>query len=633
MTKRKCKAHKDTNTYPARKEAALIGASQTAVKDHRARLCICYNERHNRDRKTTPTPTNHAANHPKGKLVVFEGIDGSGKSTQARMVEARAKEAGQLCRVLREPADRDMVKQRNDPYDWLADHGRVVAQALQLVDEGYLVIVDRWFPYSGLAYGSASKEFVSNMCAKPVPDLVVLFDVDAETAAQRRGEPDGEFEEADTATFEDRAQVYRDLASGSPYLWHTVDGTQDPQAVHRDLLKLPLFAPLTRAAKSTETRSNVRVEVATNEVSFDNLVTDSPIAPNSPADDGAFSRIFELAGLDPERFELVGDTFRMSVWESGSEVKYAYRGSFRKKTAVSLSDAEFEALVKDVKTAHGTPVPELRLTADPVRVIIASDAQIGKVDSRGGLEEFLIRMERLCRDIRSMPPAKHVLLLDPGDLIEGFQNVESQVHTNDLSHPAMLRVARRVLFDLVLTARSIATELVTVATVPSNHSAWRKGKGMRGKPGDDYGLDVHHAVRDVFEYAAADGVPVEWVWPTTEYDESVAIPVEEAGVRIGLVHGHQTKPGRFAEWWRGQALGSMPLADCHYAVSGHYHTFLLECAGSLDGAERVHIQAPPMDNGSNWYTQIKGDDSRPGVVTFTLDSGGDFHNMELITAD
>lgn len=366
-------------------------------------------------------------------------------------------------------------------------------------------------------------------------------------------------------------------------------------------------------------------------MSFDGLVLDSPLAPRPQAEDGAFAKLFELSRLDPEKFELVSDTFRMSVWESGQDVKYAYRGSFRKKSPIEVDDAELERLSARARATCRRPRLEDTTFADKTRVLVVSDMQIGKVDSRGGLEEFLTRVSDLCAQIEALPSVQDTIVLDPGDLIEGFQNTPGQPHTNDLSHPAMLKVARSVLTDVVEAARASTCPdgHITVATVPSNHSAWRQGKGYLGKPGDDYGLDVHRAVQSVFEYAGVDDV--EWVFPETEYEESLAVPLlTNPIIKIGLVHGHQSRSGKFNDWWKGQALGSKPLADCHYAVSGHYHSFVFEPAGWLDGRERYHIQAPPMDNGSAWWENVSGEQSRPGIVHFLLDDKGDFSDLRLI---
>nr|DAW16088.1 MAG TPA: DNA polymerase II small subunit [Caudoviricetes sp.] len=593
----------------SRDAAQALDVSSTAVLQHRRRKCRCFAD--------GPIPAQPAL---KGKLIVLEGIDGSGKSTQMAFLK---NVLGQTHNVscFREPSDRSVLSKGSQAWD--KDHLSVVQEARAALSRGDVVLVDRWRPYSGKAYQGRVFDPSDN---KLQPDAVLWIDLPVRIALKRASDGDV-FEAADADEWVKRREEYHKMAKSSDR-WHRIDGAQTIAKVHLDCLDVvePLLAVVKPNASAPV---KVEYDSADSTMSFDGLVLNSPIAPKATSEDGAFAKLFELARLDPADFELVGDTFRMSVWESGNEVKYAYRGSFRKKSPIELSSDELERLSARARTprkAKKSP-PNPKQT----RVLVVSDMQIGKVDSRGGLEAFLTRVADLCAEIEALPPVGDTIVLDPGDLIEGFQNTSSQAHTNDLSHPAMLRVARSVLMDVVEAARA-STALdgtVTVATVPSNHSAWRQGKGYLGKPGDDYGLDVHRAVESVFEYAGVDDVT--WLYPESEYDESLSIAVPGAWhTKIGLVHGHQARAGKFNDWWKGQALGSKPLADCHYAVSGHYHSFLFEPAGWLDDRERYHIQAPPMDNGSAWWENISGEQSRPGIVHFILDGKGDFSDLRLI---
>lgn len=603
-------AHADEPPYAgmsSRDAARSLGVSSTAVLQHRRRKCRCFQGR------TSPSPV-------KGKLIVLEGIDGSGKSTQMAFLE-QALMATRNVTCLREPSDRSVLSKGSKAWD--DDHSAVVNEARAALGRGDVVIVDRWRPYSGKAYQGRPFRASDN---KLQPDAVLWIDLPVKDALKRASDGDV-FEAADADEWVKRREAYRKMAASSDR-WHRIDGSQTIADVHRACLEA-VKTLLDNPKPNDSAPVQVEYDAADSTMSFDGLVLSSPIAPKATSEDGAFAKLFELARLDPADFELVGDTFRMSVWESGNEVKYAYRGSFRKKSPIELSPDELERL-----SARARRPREAKRTSaadQNTRVLVVSDMQIGKVDSRGGLEEFLTRIADLCAEIEALPPAGATLVLDPGDLIEGFQNTSSQAHTNDLSHPAMLRVARSVLMDVIEAARA-STALdgtVTVATVPSNHSAWRQGKGYLGKPGDDYGLDVHRAVESVFEYAGVDDVA--WVYPDTEYEESLAVPVSaDPAIKVGLVHGHQTRSGKFNDWWKGQALGSKPLADCHYAVSGHYHSFVFEPAGWLDGRERYHVQAPPMDNGSAWWENLSGEQSRPGIVHFLVDEKGDFSDLRLI---
>lgn len=368
---------------------------------------------------------------------------------------------------------------------------------------------------------------------------------------------------------------------------------------------------------------------------FTGLVTTEPIRAGGY--EGAFAKVYALAGLDPQDYRIVDDTVRFSAWEQSARAAngdrdkvtlYSYRAKFAR---ITRHDAETEDMAALLTIAQANRAG--RRAADPsprTRVVVVSDPQIGKVGSRGGTPAFLERTQGLLAQLDTImeaEPCEDALVADPGDLCEGFENVAAQQHTNDLSHPAQLRVARAVLTDIVtrVAARHHAT---TVATVPSNHTAWRRGKDVLGKPGDDYGIDCHHAVSEAL---ARDPhfKHVQWTFPD-EWDESLAVRVR--GATIGLAHGHQrSKPDQIPDWWKGQAHGSQPIANATLLISGHFHHLRVQPSGAIDGRSRWWMQAPTMDNGSDWYRNSSGEDSEPGILTFTVDDAGRWDNLRLIT--
>jgi len=303
----------------------------------------------------------------------------------------------------------------------------------------------------------------------------------------------------------------------------------------------------------------------------------------------------------------------------------------------NITDREVETEAEDVATllaiakANSRRKPPTK-TSDLTRVVVVSDAQIGKVGSRGGTPALLERITTLLAqldDEMKAVPASDALIVDPGDLCEGFENVAAQQFTNDLSHPAQLRVARAVLTEIVTRVASRHTD-TRVATVPSNHTAWRRGKNVLGKPTDDYGIDVHAAVAEAL---ARDPKfrHVAWAFPS-EWDESLALQVR--GAIIGVAHGHQKNgPDQIPAWWKGQAHGSQPVAAASILITGHFHHLRVQPSGAIDGHARWWIQAPTLDNGSDWYRNSSGEDSEPGLLTFTIDDAGRWDNLRLITHD
>jgi dTMP kinase len=154
----------------------------------------------------------------KGRLITFEGVDGTGKSTQLEMLAARMREEGYGVVVTKEPgspvdptdlgsAIRQILFHTVTTHNmargvadclFLADHIQHVAKVVEpALEKGLVVLSDRYSD-SEWAYAPIKKtpgvildafqEFYG-----PLPDITVLFvasDVDAflDRARQRRGD-------------------------------------------------------------------------------------------------------------------------------------------------------------------------------------------------------------------------------------------------------------------------------------------------------------------------------------------------------------------------------------------------------------------------------------------------------------
>jgi len=131
----------------------------------------------------------------KNKLIIFEGIDGSGKTTQAKYF---AKKLNAV--YLREPMFfRKQILSNITPltelFLFLADRAEVYSKVKQFLKNKH-VILDRSFP-STLAYqleGRGLKKLISfddylkidSLVRQNIkPDLVIVFDVSVKTAVKR----------------------------------------------------------------------------------------------------------------------------------------------------------------------------------------------------------------------------------------------------------------------------------------------------------------------------------------------------------------------------------------------------------------------------------------------------------------
>jgi len=288
---------------------------------------------------------------------------------------------------------------------------------------------------------------------------------------------------------------------------------------------------------------------------------------------------------------------------------------------------DLPALYAAAKAA--TPQP-LRNHSDRATIVVWADPQIGKTGSRGGTAELIERSqiirEKLAALLGERNPSQ-ILIADAGDGIEGFESGGNPMFTNDLSLSGQLDTYGTELFEYINLAHAHAP--VTVAGIPSNHAAWRCGKQNLGRPSDDLGLFMHKQVEKVTNAAHMD---VTYVKPA-EYDESVS--VDFYGTKIGLVHGNQFGPGQAVAWWQKQSFGAQAVACADVLVHGHYHSFSASVAGRnpVSGMQRYCLGAPTLDNGSDWFRQVQGRDSDPGLMVFDVtEQGFDLSSLTILTA-
>ncbi len=184
-----------------------------------------------------------------GRLVALEGIDGCGKSTQARRLaktlgatvthEPGATALGREVRslVLRPGASLDP---RAEALLLAADRAQHVAEVIApALGRGGWVVTDRFsastLAYQGYGRGMDVEELdrlVRWAAGGLAPDLVVLLDVPVAVAAARRRGHGADRLEALGAEFQQRvAAGFAALAEADPARWVVVDGTGRPEEV------------------------------------------------------------------------------------------------------------------------------------------------------------------------------------------------------------------------------------------------------------------------------------------------------------------------------------------------------------------------------------------------------------------
>lgn len=295
-----------------------------------------------------------------------------------------------------------------------------------------------------------------------------------------------------------------------------------------------------------------------------------------------------------------------------------------------IQAVEFIDLPNMYAAARTRPRKPVVARHDPRHTIVVfADPQFGKVGRRGGTPELHDRMqekrELIAGTLKKRRPTS-VALLDGGDGFEGFNSGGNPMFMNDLSLADQMDAYGTELMELVHVLYPYGP--LSKLAVPSNHTAWRNGKQLLGKPGDDLGLYVHRQVDK--EIRAAKLKNVTSVYPEP-FDESVAY--DAMGTVIGLVHGNQFGPGQAVNWWEKQTFGAQAIAKADILVTGHYHTFGAGVGGRNPHTERQRwwLGAPTVDNGSDWYRTTAGRDSDPGILVFDVtDNGFDMQSLTIL---
>ena len=190
----------------------------------------------------------------RGLFVTFEGIDRSGKTTQAGMLcealgsaalgvrEPGGTEAGERVRsLLKDPSV--SLSPEAEALLFAAARSELVAEViLPALDDGKVVVSDRFLD-SSLAYQGGARglgiedvERVNQFAVRGLkPDLTFLLDLSPEDAAARAGESD-RFEDEGAGLQEAVGAAYERLVSADPDRWRRIDARRSPNEVHADVL-------------------------------------------------------------------------------------------------------------------------------------------------------------------------------------------------------------------------------------------------------------------------------------------------------------------------------------------------------------------------------------------------------------
>jgi len=198
-------------------------------------------------------------NSERGRFLVLDGIDGCGKSTQARRLAASLSErTGRRVQHLREPGSTGLgeglrelllsgeveIFPRAETLLFAAARAQMLEQVVEpALARGEHVVCERFHPstfaYQAVAGGLSEDEvlaLLATWAGAPAPDLVLWLDLPLERALERRGTVGDRIERRDLEFQRAVARGYARYAERSPGVLR-VDASGAPEEIAAALLR------------------------------------------------------------------------------------------------------------------------------------------------------------------------------------------------------------------------------------------------------------------------------------------------------------------------------------------------------------------------------------------------------------
>lgn len=199
-----------------------------------------------------------------GKFIVIEGVDGTGKSTQAYLLSKYLAEKkirvlptrepggtalGEKIReILLDPSGSEIIREC-ELLLYMASRAQLVGEVIRpSLDEGYVIICERYI-WSSIAYqgyaGGVSPENIEMIgryaTGGLLPDLTIVLDVDPEIASNREKEGGAGYDRIEKKGVEFQKRVregFLEIAKRHSDIIKVVDASQSAKSVHERIKKL-----------------------------------------------------------------------------------------------------------------------------------------------------------------------------------------------------------------------------------------------------------------------------------------------------------------------------------------------------------------------------------------------------------
>ena len=353
------------------------------------------------------------------------------------------------------------------------------------------------------------------------------------------------------------------------------------------------------------------------------FVVSLPRPEGEPADPTSVLTEF---GLDPGEWCVT--SMRRGKWQK-------YDGDWLESVRVNIAptgyvaenDLDIEQLTDHIKKwrpAKGTK----KSSGSGAFLVAPSDQQIGKKANGQGTEQSIGRILQLTESaVHRFEAYKKmglslgtICLALPGDHVEGTTSQNGRLQgqaASDLGITEQTRVARRLLLAQV-KALAPLTDRMIIPVINGNHD--ESTRQVVTDPADGWNVEIASSVQDICA-ENPDLAHIEFRYPSSGH-QTLTIDVE--GTMLGMFHGHQASPNNTLKYISQQSAGQTALGGADIWISGHFHNFR-----TMDIGERLWVQAPTTDPGSEWFRDRAGMESKPGLLTMVI--GRDHEPREFIS--
>ena len=187
----------------------------------------------------------------RGKIIVIEGTDKAGKSSQSRMLAEALKVSGKVCVILdfpdyTTPIGVEIKAFLEGKRDYLSEVKHLLFSANRwekkkeiesMLENGTIIVMNRYWQ-SNLVYGAANGMDINWLLrldkGLPKEDITLVILVNPRISAKR-----AEMQDAFESDTQLAASAYKNyLKFAKQYRWKVIDGSKSKEQVHQEITKI-----------------------------------------------------------------------------------------------------------------------------------------------------------------------------------------------------------------------------------------------------------------------------------------------------------------------------------------------------------------------------------------------------------